>query len=232
MTAQLSTGVRRARRVVSPTVHRVLDRGLRSGGERRFREAVAAVPPGTAVRLNIGAGREPVTGWINTDVVWQGHVYLDATQPWPVPPASVDLVYADNVIEHVTKAQGREVFRHAFSALRPGGVFRLATPDVEAVARQYLDNGELARQGMDRNRERGRDFDHPVELIRQVFVGAKHYLGFCYDFASISTEMAAAGFVVTRVAAGHSEHPDLRGLEVRMHPAEEATSLIVEGRRP
>ena len=232
MIAEISTRVRRARRVVSPTVHRVLDRGLQSAGERRFREAVASVPAGEPVRINIGAGRKPVAGWINTDVVWQGHLYLDATLPWPVHPGSVDLVYADNVIEHVTKVQGREVFRHAFTALRPGGVFRLATPDVEAVARQYLDNGELARLGMERNRERGRDFDHPVELIRQVFVGAKHYLGFCYDFASLSTEMTAAGFVVTRVAAGDSDHPDLRGLEVRMHPAEEATSLIVEGRKP
>jgi hypothetical protein len=85
---------------------------------------------------------------------------------------------------------------------------------------------------MARNRELGRDFVHPVQLIPEVSVGAEHYLGSCYDRASISAEMEAAGFTVARVPAGESEHPELVGLELRMHPAEQATTLIVEGTKP
>lgn len=221
------------KQAVSPYVHTAISRLVRPARERSFQRQVAAArASGRPVKVNIGAGRKPVEGWINTDIVWQADAYLDIIAPWPVPDGSVDVVYADNVIEHVTLEQGREVFRHAFDALRPGGVFRLATPDVEAVARQYLENGELARAGMERNRERGKNFVHPVELIRETFVGAKHYLGFCYDFASISAEMGKVGFTVERVPAGKSEHPELVGLEVRMHPAEQATALIVEGRKP
>ena len=209
-----------------------LNRAWRPIGRRRFATAFTQAQHSPDVMINIGAGRKAIAGWLNTDVVWQGDAYLDATAPWPVPAGSVAFVYADNVIEHVTLQQGRELFRHAFAALRPGGVLRLATPDVEAVARQYLENGDLARLGMERNRERGRTFDHPVQLLTQVYVGAKHYLGFIYDYASISTEMQRVGFVVQRVAAGTSEHPQLCGLEVRMHPAEEATALIVEGTKP
>jgi predicted SAM-dependent methyltransferase len=222
----------RVRSAVSPHVNAGLTRALRSRNAQRFVAEYEAAQRTGVVKINIGSGRKPVAEWVNTDVVWQGGAYLDATQPWPVRPGSVDFVYADNVIEHLKLQQGRLVFQHAHTALRPGGVFRLATPDVERVARQYLENGELARLGMERNRELGNtDFVHPVQLIQQVFVGAKHYLGFCYDFNSISAEMSAAGFDVYRVEAGQSEYPELRGLEVRMHPAEEATALIVEGRK-
>jgi predicted SAM-dependent methyltransferase len=220
------------KQAVSPYVHTTLSRLVRPSRQRSFQRQVADARAAGPVKVNIGAGRKPVEGWINTDIVWQADAYLDITQPWPVPDGSVDFVYADNVIEHVTLQVGRAVFRHAFAALRPGGVFRLATPDVEAVARQYLENGELAQAGMERNRERGKNFVHPVELIRETFVGAKHYLGFCYDFASISAEMEQVGFVVERVPAGTSASPELTGLEVRMHPAEQATALIVEGRKP
>lgn len=223
---------KRIRSVVSPHLNAGLTRALRSRNARRFVAEYEAAERSGMVKINIGSGRKPVDGWVNTDVVWQGGAFLDATQPWPVQAGSVDFVYADNVIEHLKLPQGRLVFRHAHTALKPGGVFRLATPDVERVARQYLENGELARLGMERNRELGNaDFNHPVQLIQQVFVGAKHYLGFCYDFDSISTEMESAGFEVYRVEAGQSEYQELRGLEVRMHPAEEATALIVEGRK-
>jgi predicted SAM-dependent methyltransferase len=227
-----SSRVAALKRRVSPHYDSARNTVWRSTGRRAFQLALEAARSSGEVKINLGSGGEPLPGWVNCDVVWRAPTYLDATGPWPVPPSSVDFVYADNVIEHLTLDGGRQVFAHAFTALRPGGVFRLATPDVEAVARQYLENGELARLGMERNRELGHDFAHPVQLIQQVFVGAKHYLGFCYDYASLSAEMKTAGFETTRHTAGESEFAQLRGLEVRTHPAEIATELVVEGQKP
>ena len=221
-----------AKRKLNPVIDYTLTKVRRPAGERAFVEAVDEAGTRGPVRVNIGSGGKPMEGWVNCDVVWRVPVYLDATKPWPVPDNTVDFVYADNVIEHVTLDLGRLLFRHTFAALKPGGVFRLATPDVEAVARQYLENGELAQLGLERSREKGRNFIYPVQLIQNVFVGAKHYLGFCYDYDSISAEMQAAGFETSRQPAGHSDYPDLQRLETRLHPAEEATSLIVEGRKP
>lgn len=222
------------RKRLAPYVDTTLNSLLKARHAKQFQaEYHAIVSQGGPVKITIGSGLRPVEGWINTDVVWRGGPYLDTTQPWPIAAGSVDFIYADNVIEHLTLSQGRRAFKHAFDALKPGGVIRLATPDVEAIARQYLENGELAEQGMARNRELGRtDFYHPVQLIQQVFVGHKHYLGFCYDYASISTEMGRVGFEVHRVASGQSDHPELKGLEARQHPAERATGLIVEGVKP
>lgn len=210
-----------------------MDRAYAPGGRRRLVEAVDAARRTGPVKIVLGAGRVPIDGWINTDIVW-GHTpyFLDATVPWPVGNDTVDYVYGDDMIEHVTLEQARALFVHAFAALKPGGVLRLATPDVEAVARQYLENGELAQMGLRRNAELGRDLRHPVELLRQVYVGAEHYRGFIYDFDSLSAEMASAGFEVARVESGESEHAALRGLETRTHPAERATSLVVEGTKP
>lgn len=220
------------RSTIAPLANAVLDRAKQRSGNKRFIEESAKARRAGTLKVNIGSGGKPLSGWVNCDVVWRAGSYLDATVPWPTAAGSVDFIYADNVIEHITIENGRLVFQHAFAALAPGGVFRLATPDVESVARQYLENGPMAELGMERNREKGRDFRYPVQLLREVFVGARHYLGFCYDYASISAEMETAGFTVTRVRAGQSEHPELTGLEVRMHPAEEATQLVVEGTKP
>jgi predicted SAM-dependent methyltransferase len=220
------------KRRLQPSYELARNTAWRPGGRRAFQAAVERARATGVVKINLGSGGKPLDGWVNCDVVWRAPTYLDATSPWPVPDASVDFVYADNVIEHLTLERGRRLFAYALTALRPGGVLRLATPDVEAVARQYLENGELARLGMERNREQGRDFVHAVQLVQQVFVGGKHYLGFCYDFAALSAEMQAAGFETRRQTAGQSDFPQLRGLEVRTHPAEVATELVVEGRKP
>ncbi|MHA3704933.1 class I SAM-dependent methyltransferase [Jatrophihabitans sp. YIM 134969] len=225
--------LRQLKRTVAPPVHRVLDRAHRPVGERAFLTAFEQARAAGLVKVNIGSGRKPVDGWINTDVVRQGHIYLDGLQRWPIPEASVDFVYADNVIEHIPLPDTPAFLRNAFTAMKPGAVIRLATPDVEAVARQYLENGELARLGMERNAERGRPMKYPVQLIQNVFVGAQHYLGFCHDFHSLSTELAEAGFVnIIRSEAGLSDVPEMHGLEVRAHPAEIATQLVVEAVKP
>lgn len=226
------TSVVRARKTLSPHVHRMITRVWRPLGSARFRAAAQAAGQTGTVKINIGSGREPVPGWVNTDIVWQGRLYLDALNPWPVEPGSVEFIYADNVIEHIPLRDANAFMRNAFEALRPGGVMRLATPDVEAIAKQYLENGDSARAGLERNRELGNPMEYPVELLRQVYVGAKHYLGFCYDYASLSAEMNRAGFDTKRVATGESEHPELAGLEARTHAAEAATQLVVEGVKP
>ena len=221
------TGMARA------ALRELLDRTTRPVRRRRFSVRVReAMEGGQPIRIALGAGRDRMPGWIVTDLSWRTECFLDATKPWPVPPGTVEVIWGDNMIEHVPLPLGRAVLRHAYRALRPGGVMRLATPDVERVARQYLENGELARAGMARNAERGRQLMHPVELLRVVFNESKHYLGYLYDYGALSHEMEAAGFEVQRKEVGESDHPDLRGIDSRVHPAEAATILIVEGRKP
>ncbi|MBA3270794.1 MAG: class I SAM-dependent methyltransferase [Acidobacteria bacterium] len=52
------------------------------------------------------------------------------TPPIPVPDASADVVYADQVLEHMSGIDAaREFTAEALRALRPGGVFFVVVPD-------------------------------------------------------------------------------------------------------
>jgi predicted SAM-dependent methyltransferase len=197
---------------------------------RRFQRAVAA--KSHPVKVNVGAGSISLPGWINTDVAWNYPLYLDLTKPWPVPPGSIDRIYADNVIEHFPLHVGRKVLRHCFDALCAGGGIRLATPDVERTARAYLENPQLTAAHLDRHRRQGYPADHPVDMLRITYSYHGHHRGYCFDWSALSAELAAAGFVgVSRYEAGNSEDPAFCGLEARHEPTEAATELIVEARK-
>lgn len=197
---------------------------------RRFQRAVAAMPP--PVLVNVGAGSVRLDGWINTDVVWWSQMYLDLTRPWPVPPGGVDRIYGDNVIEHFPLDVARAVLRHCYDALRVGGAIRLATPDVERTARAYLENPELTADHLDRHRRHGYPAEHPVDMLRVTFAYHGHHRGYCFDWAALSAELAAAGFAdIRRYDAGTSDDPVFCTLERRDEPTEAATELIVEARK-
>lgn len=199
---------------------------------KRFKDAVAQCEPGTA-RVVVGGGNIFLPGWINTDVHWRTKRYLDLTRQWPVPAGSIDKIYADNVIEHFPIEVGRVVLRHIFTALRSGGVVRLATPDVERTARAYLENGELAAQHLKRHQDKGIPASRPVDLLRVTFVGAKHYLGYVYDYASLSAELEQVGFAEAhREEAGSSNDPAFEGLEARATESERATALVMVATKP
>lgn len=197
--------------------------------KRRFRHAVGGAH---RVRLHIGAAKSRLPGWIDTDVYWRASHYLDVTRPWPVAPGSVAHVYGDNVIEHLTLPQGRQMLRGAFGALCPGGRIRLATPDVERIARIYLDEPDIANELLGWHRSARREAAHPVDLLRIYFTHWGHEAGYLYDFASLSDELRDAGFAnVTRCRTGESTDPALRDLEARTD-AEASIQLIIEAEKP
>ena len=199
-------------------------------GKRRFR---VAVDNSNAIRLNIGAGLKPLDGWINTDIHWRSRYYLDLLKPWPVPRGKVTHIYADNVIEHFTLTQGRVLLGHAFDALASGGKLRLATPDVGRTARAYLDQPDLTDRVLERHRRHGYEVHYPVDLLRTTFAENGHWMGYCHDEASLTTELARAGYrSIQRVECGDSEDPVLRRLERRSEETDTATQLILEASRP
>jgi SAM-dependent methyltransferase len=52
------------------------------------------------------------------------------TPPIPIPDASADVVYADQVLEHMSGIDGaRQFTAEALRALRPGGIFFVVVPD-------------------------------------------------------------------------------------------------------
>jgi predicted SAM-dependent methyltransferase len=184
--------------------------------------------------LHVGAGTTVLGGWIDTDASWRARYWLDVRLPFPLPEGSVRYLYADNVVEHLLLAETRSFFRNAFEVLMPGGVLRLATPDVRRSAELYLARDPLVSEHLERARARGcREIEHSVDVLRLVFSEFGHSSGYLFDFDALAHELRSAGFdVITQVRSGESEHQALRGIETRTGASVEEMMLVVEAKRP
>jgi predicted SAM-dependent methyltransferase len=91
--------------------------------------------------INIGCGSTWHPAWVNLDMrpaspqvrSW------DVARGLPFGDAQVQACYASHVLEHLSRPQAKALLSECRRVLRPGGVLRLAVPDLEAIAREYLD---------------------------------------------------------------------------------------------
>lgn len=223
----------KARRLANPVARTGATIVFRRAASARFIAAVKTSPH--PVKVAIGCADTTLPGWICTEYdLWQSHrFFLDAAKPWPIDPSSVDFVYGDNVVEHLTLGQARAFLKAAFIALAPGGVVRLVTPDLERIARAYLDDPDMTTEHLERHRRHGYPIEHSADMLRVTYAYHGHHAGYVHDYASLSTEFAAAGYVdIKRAETSESEVPELRGLEQRTEPTDRASSLVIEATRP
>lgn len=196
---------------------------------RRADRAIAEAP--RPMRLEIG-GLQERSGWLVTNVNALARNYLDATERWPFEDGACEVVYADNMIEHVTLEAGRRMIAEAFRCLRPGGVIRLVTPDLRKHVELYL----AGRESVDGEigefyRSLGLTVAHPVDLVRVPIASFGHHTGYLYDVATLSAELERAGFGDAREwPLSDSSHEALKDLDKRT--GEGGAQMAVEATRP
>jgi SAM-dependent methyltransferase len=179
------------------------------------------------IRLEVG-GHKPRDGWIVTNVNAVTKLYLDATKRWPLDDDTVEYVFSDNVIEHLTLQAGRAMLGEARRCLRPGGTIRIVTPDLRAHVDMYLSgDSALHNEASGHYRNLGLDVEHPIDLVRIPIASFGHHQGYLYDFDTLATELVRAGFTnPTRCELGTSDHAALSGLDSRSY--EGGAQLAVE----
>lgn len=124
--------------------------------------------------LNLGCGQTFHEDWVNVDFRPQPPrvVGYDLSLGVPFPDDLFDVVYHSHIIEHFPRATAAAFLLECWRVLRPGGILRLAAPDLEGAARAYLQALEAARLG-----EPEADARHEwmtVELVDQL---ARHHSG-------------------------------------------------------
>jgi hypothetical protein len=74
-------------------------------------------------KLHLGCGDNVLPGWLNSDYYPRSDsvLHLDATAPLPLPDASLDYVFSEHMIEHLSSADGMRMLRECHRVLRPGG---------------------------------------------------------------------------------------------------------------
>ena len=185
-------------------------RARRPAQVRRFLDA-----PGPH-RVILGASRHLLDGWLATDLIPKSRhsVFLDATERFPFPDASIDRILCEHMIEHVPAEAGAALLAECRRVLAPGGRIRLATPDLDNVL-------SLGEPELDDRRERyvawsnaefGADGAGAVTVINRLFHEWGHQ--FLYDEPTLRGVLEDAGFVdVCRRSVGHSEDADFDGID-------------------
>ncbi len=191
-------------------------------------------------KLNLGCGRHPLPGWLNSDYHPESdrELYLDVRKPFPFEPSTFEFVYCEHMIEHLTPASADFMLRECARVLRPGGRLRLATPNLVFLVEMYrgqkspLQERYLAwaaqSSGLPSDEADG------VYLINHFVRAWGHR--FIYDEESLRRAMARAGFgEIAIFRPGESATPELCNVEnLRQMPAEfyDLETLVLEGSAP
>ncbi len=93
-------------------------------------------------RLHIGGGSVHLSGFVNLD-------RKDGQEAYPLtqPDNSVEEILASHVLEHFSHRDVSLVLQDWVRVLKPGGKLRLAVPDFEIVAKDYLAGQPVNVQG-------------------------------------------------------------------------------------
>lgn len=230
----------RLKRTEHPAGRHVLLRGRgllhkATRGHRVRRRAVERYFAATdAPALHIGAGPKRLDGWLNTDLI-AGDVHLDLERRLPLPDVSLAYAFGEHVIGSLSESAGIALLAELHRVLRPGGVLRLTTPDLEKLIAIYRDeNTVVGREEYTRFLDEQTGKPHATPC--QVFNDCVRLWGirYTYDEADLTAKLRDAGFTeIERVETGESRRPALRGLERHGEPwVNQAEAVCLEAVRP
>jgi predicted SAM-dependent methyltransferase len=173
--------------------------------------------------LNLGCGAQPIAGFVNIDREPGGDVVLDVTAGLPYADNSIDGIYSEHFIEHLSQGEGAALLRECRRVLRPGAAVRVATPDLDEIVQRYGTDAWLG-SGM---KTHGYEWvQNRCEMLNLNMREWGHQ--WLYNEPELVRLGRLAGLAVTgRCALNQSEHAMLRGRETRPE-----SLLIVEFVKP
>lgn len=167
------------------------------------------------VKINLGSGHWKLPGWLNVDLDYGSMpgVCVNLAAGLPFRDGSADLMHCEDFIDQLELDQARSFLGECHRILKPGGVIRILTPDLEKLAQLYLH---------DRERLQALWTEHvavPLQTgtVGEIFNTGMRFAGhtFLYDGETFINVAATCGFEARRVHYQQSEVPELRGLDLR-----------------
>lgn len=126
-------------------------------------------------------------------------VQADISRALPFCDASVDWVFAEHLIEHVSLRVAIQWLREVRRILRPNGVLRLTTPDLSKYAHGYLggDFFEEHRRAVNAALPIPEMPDRRAFMLNQIFAFYGHR--WIYDYDEIVYALSSAGYASENV---------------------------------
>ena len=220
--------------------------------------------PSDGLLLHLGSGPHAEPGWINVDKSWMAPVsrrpsalralrrlgVIDEQQArtrWPAdvirrnltrslpwPDNSTKAIYSSHMVEHLEREEARRFLEECRRVLKPGGVVRLALPNLETLVAHYT---RAKAAGDPCAADEFVDFlylvssrPEPSRLRRAAKMLLHRAHRWMYDPASMGFLLADVGFdAVAECAFREGACPDLVTLETRQNDVYEASSFYIEG---
>ena len=186
-------------------------------------------------KLQIGSGTNPLHDWLNTGVsvreCWTG-VYMDAGKPFSLPDDTFYYVFAEHLFEHLTYSQALNLLKESYRVLKPGGVIRLATPDLQFLLGLYQEPEKpLHKEYIEYSAKDGGIPATPVFVINRFHIAWGHKI--IYDKDTLAELLKLMGFKdICWCEVSQSTHPALRNIEghFKILPAEfnRLETMVVE----
>jgi predicted SAM-dependent methyltransferase len=171
-------------------------------------------------------GRRSVAGTlakVDSSLYYLQH---DARHPFPFRDERFNWIFAEHFIEHLKPQQALPWLREMRRLLRPGGVMRLSTPDLERYVNGYIQADQsFFQEHAQRLRRIGIQVATPRRawMMNQIFLRWGHR--WIYDFNELCLIGRQAGFTVQRLGFHESALPELSQLDL---PIRNDESIYVE----
>ena len=169
------------------------------------------------IKLHLGCGRNILGGWINTDyntAKFSGSDYLDVTKKFPYDNNSVDYIFSEHMIEHISYQDGKFMLEESFRVLKSGGKIRISTPDLKFLIKLYNeDKTELQKRYIEYSfKEYKLDGNSDTFVINNFHRDWGHI--FIYDEKTLKSLFESIGFFDLKCyGLMESDDEELRGVE-------------------
>lgn len=186
-------------------------------GESVEKQVAKLLSDKKVVKLNIGCGTDYKDGWINIDNNSDDNIEKldlnwDLRNPLPFKDGSIDYIFNEHFIEHLTVEESQQAIKDLMRVLKPGGVMRIAMPNLEDSIEIYLDKNWKKREFVKEHSLQW--IETPAELLNISFRSWGHK--WIYDWTELKRRLKQAGYEdVKRCKYSASTHKDLRNLETR-----------------
>lgn len=169
------------------------------------------------IKLHLACGKVKLAEWLNIDIDSDAaDLELDLTKGLPFDDSSVQYIYCEHFIEHVTRTEALNILKECYRVLNSNGILRFSTPDLNFLVMAYLSE----------NIHEWGEAWQPANLCHLMNEGMRSWgHQFLYNADELRLILAEAGFMFKKfVKWGESQFEELKNIESRPFHGE----LIIE----
>lgn len=157
------------------------------------------------VKLHWGCGSRILDGWVNIDGFPAKGIdfMMDLRGQLPFRDNSVQYIFTEHVLEHLTEDHGAGVLQEFYRVLQPGGTARIIVPSLRSFCEHYLQGD----QDYFESTGTAQAEDLPSDGLNSLFYN--HFHRCMYDYARLDRALRRAGFPDVResshLGSNHNE---------------------------